>query len=125
MCRSFRKLRVTTMPLCDACEAHRVSLKSIDHPTSVSPARESKGPASRPVLRWFVVDGIDYGLEIVPPFVTVSADVSWQLAAISRCAGLVLSYETFHENVSVAVCAVVFDVETVCGLAPDTPTVVL
>jgi len=37
----------------------------------------------------------------------------------------VLSYDTFHEKVPLASCAVVFDVDTVCGLAPDTLAVVL
>jgi len=32
----------------------------------------------------FVVDGVDYGLEIVPPLVTVRAEVSWQLEGMSR-----------------------------------------
>ena len=33
----------------------------------------------------------DHGLLTVPPLVMVSADVSWQLAGMSRWAGLVLS----------------------------------
>jgi len=32
-----------------------------------------------------------YGLEIVPPLVTISEDVSWQLGGMSRWARLVLS----------------------------------
>jgi hypothetical protein len=43
-------------------------------------------------------------LLIVPPVVTVSADVSWQLAAVSRCARFVLSKLALHENKPVAVC---------------------
>jgi hypothetical protein len=35
----------------------------------------------------FVVDGVDYGAVLL----TVRLDVSWQLAAISSWAGLVLS----------------------------------
>jgi hypothetical protein len=35
--------------------------------------------------------GARHGLEIVPPFVIVSAEVSWQLAGMLRCAGLVLA----------------------------------
>jgi hypothetical protein len=66
-----------------------------------------------------------YGLETIPPLLMVRPEVSWQLAAMSCCAALVLSYATDHENVPLASCAVVFDVETVCGEAPDTPTEVL
>ena len=61
---------------------------------------------------------------MVPPFVTVTAEVSWQVDAMSRCAALVLSNETFQEYVPLAVTAVVFDVPTVCGEAPDTDCVV-
>ena len=35
--------------------------------------------------------GGDHGLLMVPPLVIVRADVSWQLAGMSRWAGLVLS----------------------------------
>ena len=69
------------------------SLRTYLRPDNIGAARSVKeeGPASRPVLPRFVVDGVDYGLEIVPPLVMVSADVSWQLAGMSRCAGFVLS----------------------------------
>ena len=39
-----------------------------------------------------------YGLEIVPPLLTVSADVSWQLAGMSRWAPSVLWQPTDHEK---------------------------
>ena len=46
----------------------------------------SAAPPRRTELRW-----VGYGLEIVPPLATVNADVSWQLAGMSRCPRLVLS----------------------------------
>ena len=66
-------------------------------------------------------------LVAVPPFVTVTLDVSRQLFAMPRWAGLVLAQVTFHEYavVPVVVIAVVNDVPTVCGDAPATGRVAL
>ena len=47
-----------------------------------SPVALRTGLAAGPSM--FVVDGVDYGREIVPPLVTVRTEVSWQLEGMSR-----------------------------------------